>query len=125
MKHLVLYDGDCAFCQRAVRFIYRHDSEKHFAFAPLQGETAKQFLTAPPNLDTVILIENYKTHPQQHLYAKASFRALWLLGGLWTLPGSLYFLPAPLIDWGYRLVARHRPSTCPLPTPEDTSRFLP
>lgn len=127
-NHLIFYDGECGFCDRAVQFLLKHDHKKLFLFAPLQGETAKQLLDPLPQLDTVVLLENYTTAPQKHILAKASFRSMWLLGGMWAIPGLLHFLPGSLINWGYRLIARHRHqlmSACQVPTAGDRSRFLP
>lgn len=127
-NHLLFYDGDCGFCDRAVRFLLKHDKNKLFLFAPLQGETAKRLLNPLPTLDTVVLLENYQTKPQKYVLAKASFRSMWLLGGWWALPGLLYFLPGCLMNWGYRLIARHRHqlvSACEIPSALDRSRFLP
>jgi predicted DCC family thiol-disulfide oxidoreductase YuxK len=138
MSHLVFYDGQCGFCDHAVQFILKHDSEKKFLFAPLQGSTAaKELSTVFPayhDLNTLVLIENYQT-PQQKIYVrgKGSFRILWLLGGCWKWMGWISFLPSFSYDWGYRLVAYNRGKLysmlfnqeCVLKTPSNSSRFLP
>lgn len=130
-KHLVFYDGTCGLCHRLVCFILKKDKNQRFAFAPLDGKTAKKYL--PRSLqdkDTVILVENYET-PSRRFFieSKAIWRVCWLLGGMWKLIGWLYIFPAFLFNWAYRLIARHRhriPGTsCLLPGNEDSSRFLP
>ena len=132
--HLLFYDGKCGFCDHAVRFVLERDKKGQFRFAPLEGQTAAQVLhdLAPEYkaLDSLILIENFAT-PQAKTYVlgEGAFRTLWLLGGPWKIPGSLNFLPPFLYNWGYRFIARHRhalnPSSCPLPDPSQSSRFLP
>lgn len=134
-KHLVFYDGVCGLCDHAVQFILFHDSKALFDFAPLQGQTASEMLKSLPadirNADSLILIENYKSaDPHIYIYGKGAFRILWLLGGLWTLPGSISWLPSWLYDWGYRLVARNRhrlfsSDSCVIPPPDKQQRFLP
>ena len=108
MKHLVFYDGACGLCDSTVQFILNHDRQDLFVFAPLGGETAKKFLHLDPGIDSVVLIEDYQTNPKTYIQSQAIFRILYALGGIYSLPGLLSFLPPQLFDWGYRFVARNR-----------------
>lgn len=131
-QHLVFYDGNCGFCQRSVQFLLDWDKDKRFVFAKLQGEIAKEkladLLQREPDLDSMVLIEDYLTDPKPpRVRAQAVFRACWLLGGFWKLIGWKYLLPAWSIDWAYNFIARHRHHlglTCALPSPEHAERFL-
>lgn len=130
-KHLLFYDGSCGLCDHAVQFVLKRDPQGLFAFAPLQGATAKNFFPATPKEDSLILIEDFATgSPKKSLFGTGAFRILWLLGGIWAVPGALCFLPPILYDWGYRLVARNRHRLfsqydCKLPTSDEKERFLP
>ncbi len=134
-NHLIFYDGECGFCDCAVRFFMKIDKKQIFSFAPLQGMTASKMLrdTYPKykNLDTMILVENYLTDPAIYTEAKAGFRAFWLIGGVWAIPGVFFFLPSFMTNWGYRLVAKNRylfgikTSQCPVPPRGQENRFLP
>jgi predicted DCC family thiol-disulfide oxidoreductase YuxK len=134
-KHLVFYDGECGFCDYSVQFVINQDFMEIFDFAPLQGSTAAKTLTAIPgemkNKDSLILIEDYKSsHPQYFILGKGAFRICWLLGGFWSIPGIISFLPSFLYDWGYRLIARNRKKlikniSCIVPSKEKQHRFLP
>ena len=131
MKHLVFYDGSCGLCDRVVNFILWADKEEQFAFAPLQGVTAKKLVPEYTNqLDTLVLIEDYQsTDRKTYTLSKAAFRILWLLGGWWTFIGWKNFLPSWMFDWGYRLVARNRHSlfneeACRVMS-KNSPRFLP
>ena len=108
MKHLVFYDGACGLCDATVQFILNHDTHDLFVFAPLGGETAKKYLHIDPAIDSVVLVENYKTDPKTYIQSQAVFKILYALGGFYTLPGLLSFLPPSLFNWGYRFVARNR-----------------
>lgn len=128
MKHLVFYDGTCGFCDQIVQILLVIDKRQLFAFAPLQGETAKSFLkNIPSNTDSLILVENFTTSPKLFLYGKAALRILWLLGLPWSLLGVISFLPSVLYDWIYRLIAKNRykilGSQCRIPSNE-SDRFL-
>ena len=109
VMHIVFFDGECPFCHRAVRFLMERDQKQLFRFAPLQGETAHSLLKDPIPLDSLILLENWKSRRQRELrYGKGALRICWYLGGWWSLLGLLSFLPGFLADWAYKLVAARR-----------------
>jgi len=131
MKHLIFYDQPCPLCNRAVRFVLRADTKEEFGFAPLDGETATKELQGlylkHPDLDTLVLLQDYGEEKEQTLIeGKAVLRIFWLLRGKYTLIGWLSFLPSPLFDWMYRIVARHRYKIFPpaVPYRTDPNRFL-
>jgi predicted DCC family thiol-disulfide oxidoreductase YuxK len=133
-SHLVFYDGQCGLCDQTVQQLLKVDKNEIFDFAPLQGTTAAIYLKDIPfelkNIDSFILIENYKTNDRKiYVLANGILRICWLLGGGWMLIGWLSFLPSFLFNWAYRLVARNRhrffPQTqCFLPPPNQKDRFL-
>ena len=43
---IVFHDRDCGLCRRSIVFLAERDRELRLRFAPLQGETARQFLPA-------------------------------------------------------------------------------
>jgi predicted DCC family thiol-disulfide oxidoreductase YuxK len=112
-----------------VQFVLRHDEAENFAFAPLQGETAKRLLKEVLREDSLVLVENFETKPAIYQLGQGAFRILWLLGGYWTLLGWISFLPPFLYNWGYRLIAKHRhvlisKNSCLLIPAHYRSRFL-
>lgn len=135
VKNLVFYDGQCGLCDQVVQFLLRVDTQGKFIFAPLQGSTAAVILKDMPaeykSADSVVLVENYQSSDQKfYVLGKAAFRILWILGGAWSLPGWISFLPSFLYDWGYCIVARNRhyffpQDKCVLPDPKLKDRFLP
>jgi predicted DCC family thiol-disulfide oxidoreductase YuxK len=131
-RHLVFYDGECGLCDFCVRFIWKKDRNDRFAFAPLQGESAKRLLQnfSEKNVDSLILIENFQSkRPKVLTLGKAALRIAWHLGGIWSLLGIISFLPSFLYNWLYKLVARNRKSflakeACTLPQERDKKKFL-
>ncbi len=132
MKTIVLFDGVCKLCNSTVRFIIRNDQAERFQFAAQQS-VAGQKLLAQHNIATsqalagsVVVIEGERVW----LESDAAFHILWRLGGVWSIPAVLWFLPKRLRDWAYRLVARNRyrlfgrRESCMVPTPELKKRFL-
>jgi predicted DCC family thiol-disulfide oxidoreductase YuxK len=131
---LVLFDGDCGLCDRAVRFLAARDPRRRLRFAPLQGETAapwRERARARPGgpFEWLVLVERSERGAKAtvHVGAAAVARALVVAGGRWALAGRLLGLvPRPLADAAYGAVARRRhrlAASCPLPSGAD-DRFL-
>lgn len=127
---VVLYDGVCALCNWAVRFILDHDPESRFRFAPLQSAAARRILEnvdATGDLpDSVILVEGGAVLAR----SAAIFRVLAQLRTMWQVLLVFRVLPRGVADLVYDLVARTRYrvfgryETCPIPTPDQRKRFL-
>ena len=135
-RPIVLYDGVCGLCNRAVRFVLKRDCQDRFRFASLQSEFAARILRRhgiqPGNLDTFYLVTDH-AQPGEQLSerSEAAIAVLRELGGIWALAAlPLRVLPTPIRDWGYNLVARHRYrvfgkyDVCPLPEAKDRHKFL-
>jgi len=133
---ILLYDGVCGLCNRAVQFVLRHDRTGIFRFASLQSELAVQILKRhgadPAALDTVYVVVGSELTNEVLLGRSHAVQfVLRELGGMWRVFAfALWVLPRPLRDWGYGVVARNRYQmfgkyeTCPLPSEDTRSRFL-
>ena len=131
MPPIVLYDGTCGLCHKSVKWILRHENDHEIHFAPLQGPTAAELRTKhpeiPENVDTVVLVEDGKAR----LRSKAFFYISRHLRNPWRFMYKLRWLPAIVLDLGYRLIAAiryrvwGRADACELPSPEQRQRFLP
>jgi predicted DCC family thiol-disulfide oxidoreductase YuxK len=126
-KHILFYDSTCGMCHRAVQFTLLKDRNKSFVFAPLNGETAKEYPL--PDVDSLILVENFDDPEKQAIYTfgKGFLRTMRHLGGLWRL---FSYLPAFPVDIAYRWIAKRRykwfeSPNCPIPSNSDKKRFLP
>lgn len=133
-KHIIFFDAECPLCQRAIRTLLQIDRESKFLFAPLKGKTAKRELSqlklAHPNLDTLVLLQNYGKEDEKILIeGKAILRICWILGREYAPLGILSFFPSPLFDWMYRIVAKNRykifKSKEKIETSQFVNRFLP
>lgn len=127
---LVLYDGVCALCNWAVRFILERDPQGIFRFAPLQSDIGRRWLERSglpvDALDTVILVMDGRATVR----SEAAFLILRQLRTGWRFLALGRMLPAFLTDAVYRLMARSRYrvfgryDACPLPPPQHRHRFL-
>lgn len=125
--NIVFFDGECGVCNRFVQFLLDHDPGHRLHYAPLQGEAAKTRFATPPDLSSVIFCEEEKIH----FRSDAALRAIMTLGGYWSLMRVLLFVPRPLRNFAYDVVAksRHRifgtSSQCRLLSPDERRYFLP
>lgn len=134
-RNVVFYDGVCAMCNGAVRFILERDPDGRFCFTPLQSAAARRALLRhgrqPDDLDTMYLITGYQ-QADERLFARsdAIVETLRRLGGLWSILGWLRFLPVSWRDFVYGLLVKNRYRTfgkydsCPLAPPEWRERFI-
>ncbi|HYM74457.1 MAG TPA: DCC1-like thiol-disulfide oxidoreductase family protein [Candidatus Dormibacteraeota bacterium] len=139
---LLLYDGVCGLCNRAVQFILRHDPDGTFRFASLQSGLAARIFTRhganPSDLDTAYIVLNLDVPASEGQTGEAllarSDAVLFVmrqLGGGWGAGGWAFgLLPHAARDWAYGVVARRRYrifgryDTCPLPDAATRARFL-
>jgi predicted DCC family thiol-disulfide oxidoreductase YuxK len=127
---ILLFDGECNFCNGAVHFIIRHERGTSFHFASLQSEAGRALLREHDlrdlPLSTVVLIDEGKAY----LGSAAALRTARRLGGFFSLLFPLVFIPRPLRDFAYYSFARNRyrlfgrATHCQVPTPELRARFL-
>jgi predicted DCC family thiol-disulfide oxidoreductase YuxK len=116
---ILLFDGDCAFCNGWVKWISARDEHGRFAFEPLRSEEGQQLMkihSLPEQLDSVVLIAEGKALVK----SDAAIAILHRLPGKRWLGMALSWLPRPVRDAGYDLIARNRhrlglKDTCELP----------
>lgn len=127
---IVLFDGTCAFCEGAVRFIARRDPGGYFRFGASQSPKAEGLLAAHrvsrASARSIILIEEGRVY----LRSTATLRIAARMTFPWSVLRVGLLIPAPLRDSVYRIVAaiRHRlagqSNACEVPPPEIRSRLL-
>jgi predicted DCC family thiol-disulfide oxidoreductase YuxK len=126
---VILYDGVCVLCSRWVRFVASRDVRRRFRFTAIQSpygiRLAQAFGINPDDPDTNAVIDG----------GIALFKSDAVLTVLGKLPGwrwvrLLRFVPKPLRDALYSLVARNRYAifgryeTCFVPDAEWRARVL-
>jgi predicted DCC family thiol-disulfide oxidoreductase YuxK len=133
---VVLFDGVCALCDWSVRWLLGVDTRQSLHYAPLQGQTAAAVLSRHPDADqdvTSVVYVRDLGEAGETLYHRsdAALAILRDLGGGWRIAAWLRFVPRPMRDGVYNLVAKYRYrwfgkyDTCQLPSESVSSRFLP
>lgn len=106
-KHIILFDGECNFCNFWVRHIIKHDKKDVFRFTSLQSEIGKGLLLqhkVDSSIDSILLIEA-KT---AHIKSTAALRVLKTLGGAKSILYIFIVIPAFIRDFFYDVIAKYR-----------------
>lgn len=129
MPDIVLFDGDCNFCDASVQFILNRDVTGNFHFASLQGETGqilRKRHRIEDSVDSIVLIRD----GVPYIKSDAAVRIAEGLDGKWRKLRYARFIPKLVRDFSYEVIAKNRyrwfgkKQTCKLPTPEERNRFL-
>jgi predicted DCC family thiol-disulfide oxidoreductase YuxK len=130
MHAVVVFDGECAFCNRWVNLLLRFDRKDVFRFAARQSESGAAFSRAAglPEAGTgsIVLVEG--SHVL--LRSDAVLRMLSLLGFPFDLTAILRIVPASIRDAVYDVIARNRTrwfgrtQSCRIPAPAERHRFI-
>jgi len=127
---VVVFDGECAFCNRWVDFLLRFDRNDVFRFAARQTESGALLLrqTGLPEagVGSIVLVENGGVQVR----SAAVLRMLGLLGFPFSLAVIFRLIPPGPRDLMYDWFARNRlkwfgrRQTCRLPSQAERHRFL-
>lgn len=103
-KHLVLWDGECGFCRRSVKWLLRHDRFGHLQAIPSQeAEISEELRAACQNAVHVLKSDGEILRAGRAILfcgTQTKWNRLARIG-LWPV-----FLP--FVEVGYALVARNR-----------------
>ena len=127
---IILFDGVCNFCNRTINTILKYDKQAYFQFAASQSSAAMGIMQAF-NLDekaisSVILIEQEKVFTKTDAVIQIANR----LSGWPSLFRLLKFIPKPMRDFAYDLIAKNRyalfgkKDNCMIPDASIRHRFL-
>jgi len=126
---IILFDGTCAFCEGAVKFMARRD-RGYFRFGASQTPEARaileQYGVNRDSARSIILIEDGKVY----LRSTASLRIAGHLTAPWRWAAVFLWVPVPIRDAVYRVVAAVRrriagaSNACEIPPPEIRARLI-
>ena len=127
---LLLFDGECGFCNRTVQFFLQRERQpKKMHFAPLESEegiAVRKYFGISDKIDSLILIKDHDAH----IKSCAALRLTLFMKGLWPFMMVFVIIPPFLRNMVYDFIARRRMKmfgrveSCALLQAEDRSRFL-
>jgi predicted DCC family thiol-disulfide oxidoreductase YuxK len=135
---LVVFDGHCGLCNGSVRWLLRRDGWDRLRFVAMESALVGGVLErhSLSGLDsatgTMLVVRDPGGAAEKVLVRSDAVVALLReLPRPWSGVGAaMKWIPRPLRDLGYRLVARWRyrirgrMDICPVPTVEERKRFL-
>lgn len=105
-EDIILFDGECSFCNFWINYILRRDKKKRFKFCPFPSKFGKQILeknNLPQIINSVVVFSKNKT------YFKAE-AVLYILKKLNLLEFCFYLLVffLPYKNYFYDIIANRR-----------------
>jgi predicted DCC family thiol-disulfide oxidoreductase YuxK len=135
---ILFFDGECGFCDRAIRFAMSHDAHGRLYAATLSGDTAQRalapFAAMLRHVDSTVLYlpATAERGASVQIHSDAALSVLRLLGGVWGALGVAGLLvPRWLRDAAYKAFAKRRfrffgrVDACQLWPPDWRARILP
>lgn len=130
-KKIILFDGVCNLCDKAVQFVIEHDKKDIFRFVSLQSELGQQILKHiginPANIDSVIL---YQPGIAYYYKSAAAIEIARSLGGFFHFGTVFKLIPTEIRNRLYDYVAKNRykwygkKETCLVPSTQNINKFL-
>ncbi|MXW64833.1 MAG: DUF393 domain-containing protein [Bacteroidetes bacterium SB0662_bin_6] len=130
---VILFDGECNFCNATVRWTASREKHKRLHFASLQSRAARRIIAlADPGIDFEALPDSLVFVDEEgvHTDSTANLRIARHLRFPWSLLVLAQIIPRPLRDAAYRSFARNRyrwfgrSDACPASPPDFAARFL-
>lgn len=104
---ILLFDGECGFCNKSVAFFLKHEMKSAMHFVPIGSEIGQKLLEyfeLDPHIDSMVLLRDH----QAHIRSCAALRLTWYMKGVWPLLSVLLIIPPFLRHPVYNFIARHR-----------------
>ncbi|WP_407269109.1 thiol-disulfide oxidoreductase DCC family protein [Radiobacillus sp. PE A8.2] len=129
MNRIILFDGECNFCDSSVQFIIKRDPKGYFKFASLQSDIGQQLLKehkVDADINSFVLVDDDSCY----FRSSAALRVCRRLKAPWKIFSTLIIVPRPIRDYFYNIIANNRykwfgkKDSCTLPPPEIRKRFL-
>lgn len=127
-NHLVLFDGECGFCNFWIQWILKKDKKNRFSFSPLQSSYSQNILSECKlpltDFDSIILISDGKVLQKM----PAIIAVGKIIGGCYNMISILKIFPLSFQNGIYTFIAKNRhrimPQQCVLPSPEQRKQFF-
>jgi len=124
---VVMYDGVCGFCNTSVQYVLQQRPMDHLRFVSFQselGETIRTHLDINEDLDSIIVVDRDKYYKK----SKAVFKILNYIQSGWKYLKYFKFIPTPICDFVYSIIAKNRykiqQNSCPILTIEERKLFI-
>lgn len=125
---ILFFDGVCGMCNGLINFLMSEDKNHALRYAPLQGETAKDKVSADylENLNSIVYQEADKVYTE----SDGIIHALAAMGGIYKLALGFKLVPKFLRNSIYKVISKNRykwfgkKEQCRMPTLEEREKLL-
>lgn len=126
---ILLFDGECVFCNKSIQFFLKRERTKKIHFAPLEseiGKALKSYFEIDEKNDSIILIRNHDAY----IKSCAALRLTNYMRGLWPVLIIFVVIPPFLRNIVYDFIAKRRKKwfgrteSCSMINADDKKRFL-
>ncbi len=131
---ILLFDGVCNLCSKAVHFVLEHEAGSELRFASLQSDKGKALLAqhglshllAHADPESLVFVEDGRAYER----STGALRLARHLRAPWRWGRAFLLVPRFLRDLVYRFIAKNRyawfgkTDSCLVPTKELRARFL-
>jgi predicted DCC family thiol-disulfide oxidoreductase YuxK len=139
---VLMFDGKCNFCDKAVHFTIDHERDSEVKFTPIQSDAAVELLTRSAGADVARELRAgatgegdpntlvYVADGRVYTYSTAALRLASHLRAPYRWVRIFWLVPRPIRDFFYRWFAKNRyrwfgkVDACRVPTSELRARFL-
>ena len=127
-KLIVLYDGDCGFCNRVVQFILKYEKDSTVKFSSLESSYASKLFDelglVNPDKSTFYFFDGKQMYSRSSAAVELSMYLKFPL----SMMRLIKILPMNLRDGAYNFIAKRRrrisKNYCFVPSQDIRNRFL-
>ena len=106
--NIVVFDGECLFCNRFITFIIQNDKKNKLFFCELQSKTGIDFLKKYDlpisNFETIYFVKKNKLYEK----SDAILKIMEAIGGIWKIAIIFSLIPKLFRNKIYNFIAEHR-----------------
>lgn len=126
---ILLFDGECALCNKLIFFYLKREKNNKLNFAPLAsqaGQTLLAYFEIDKHTDSIILIKNHDAF----IKSCAVLRLCLYMKGIWPLMLIFLIIPPFIRNIPYDIIAKRRVkwfgknASCALLQDQDQKRFI-
>ncbi|CAG5085268.1 thiol-disulfide oxidoreductase DCC family protein [Parvicella tangerina] len=109
-KRIIIFDGECAFCNSSVLFIRKHNATNNLLYCSSQTDAAKALIST---FDIDLSPEDsliYIKEGEPFVYSSAALEIAKELDHFWAMLSIFLIVPKSLRDRIYQFIAKYRKS---------------
>lgn len=129
LQPILLFDGECGFCNKAVQFFIKREKNQQMRFVPLNSELGialRNYFEIEGKIDSMILIKDYGAY----IKSCAALRLSFYMKPIWPLLSVFLVVPPFIRNFVYDMIAKRRKiffgrvENCELMSASDRGRIL-